>query len=84
MVILVVFRDENAALFYLDTVSYISGDKVSYAYGGPYRIVGNISPSEIGGITAQDFLWFYSDLTAIKYYKNSKSGLVNALCGLDL
>ncbi|MCA4346205.1 RHS repeat protein, partial [Acinetobacter baumannii] len=54
-------------------------DKVSYAYGGPYRIVGNISPSEIGGITAQDFLWFYSDLTAIKYYKNSKSGLVNAL-----
>ncbi|ENW62300.1 hypothetical protein F914_02616 [Acinetobacter baumannii NIPH 290] len=73
------FQDENAALFYLDTVSYISGDKVSYAYGGPYRIVGNISPSEIGGITAQDFLWFYSDLTAIKYYKNSKSGLVNAL-----
>lgn len=41
--------------------------------------MGNISPSEIGGITAQDFLWFYSDLTAIKYYKNSKSGLVNAL-----
>lgn len=71
------FQDQNAANFYLDTAGYINGDAITYNYGGPYRIVGNASPTEIGGFTAQEFLWFYSDLKGIRYSKTSKNGLVN-------
>lgn len=73
------FQDRNAAKLYLDKATYISGDVIAYTYGGPYRVVGNASPSESGGVTTQEFLWFYSDLTAIKYYKYSSSNLINSL-----
>ncbi|WP_327857207.1 RHS repeat protein [Acinetobacter guillouiae] len=70
------FQDENSAFIYLQAVGYITGDAINYGYGGPYRIVGNATPASTS-MTAQDFLWFYSDLTNIHYYKSSSNGLVN-------
>ncbi|WP_151750733.1 RHS repeat protein [Acinetobacter bereziniae] len=69
------FQDKNSAFIYLQTAGYISGDAVNYSYGGPYRIVGNATPASTS-MTDQDFLWFYSDLTGINYYKSSSNGLV--------
>lgn len=70
------FQDNNSAFIYLQAAGYITGDAVNYSYGGPYRIVGNATPASTS-MTAQDFLWFYSDLTNIHYYKSSSNGLVN-------
>lgn len=70
------FQDNNSAAIYLQTAGYITGDAVSYNYGGPYRITGSATPAATS-MTAQDFLWFYSDLTGINYYKKSPNGLVN-------
>ncbi|MPS62315.1 MULTISPECIES: RHS repeat protein [Acinetobacter] len=70
------FQDNNSASIYLQTAGYITGDAVSYNYGGPYRIAGSATPAA-SSMTAQDFLWFYSDLTGINYYKSSSNGLIN-------
>ncbi|MDH2636489.1 RHS repeat protein [Acinetobacter nosocomialis] len=70
------FQDNNSASIYLQTAGYITGDAVSYNYGGPYRIAGSATPAA-SSMTAQDFLWFYSDLTGINYYKGSSNGLIN-------
>ncbi|WP_042141364.1 hypothetical protein, partial [Acinetobacter guillouiae] len=70
------FQDNSSAFIYLQAAGYITGDAINYGYGGPYRIVGNATPASTS-MTAQDFLWFYSDLTNIHYYKSSSNGLVN-------
>lgn len=70
-------QNKQAASVYLRTVGDISGDAITYDYGGPYRIVGN-HPKSVNGITSQGYMWFYSDLTGIKYFKGSSSGLINA------
>lgn len=62
------FQDAQAASLYLSAAGYISGDAISYVYGGPYRLVGNVMP-QTNGITKQDFIWFYSDLSKILYFK---------------
>lgn len=70
-------QNKQAASVYLRTVGDVSGDAITYDYGGPYRIVGN-HPKSVNGITSQGYMWFYSDLTGIKYFKGSSSGLINA------
>lgn len=70
-------QNKQAASVYLRTVGDVSGDAITYDYGGPYRIVGN-HPKSVNGVTSQGYMWFYSDLTGIKYFKGSSNGLVNA------
>ncbi|MEG6547013.1 RHS repeat protein, partial [Acinetobacter bereziniae] len=69
-------QTKQTANVYLRSAGDISGDAITYEYGGPYRIVGN-HPKSVNGITSQGYMWFYSDLTGIKYYKSSSNGLVN-------
>lgn len=69
-------QNKQAASVYLRTVGDVSGDAITYDYGGPYRIVGNHTKS-VNGVTSQGYMWFYSDLTGIKYFKSSSNGLVN-------
>ncbi|WP_127494179.1 RHS repeat protein [Acinetobacter calcoaceticus] len=69
-------QNNQAASVYLKSVNDITGDEVSYQYGGPYRIIGN-HPKSINGITSQGYIWFYSDLTAVKYYKKYSNELIN-------
>lgn len=64
------FQDSQAATLYLSSAGYISGDAVTYTYGGPYRIIGSVMPQK-NGITKQDFIWYYSDLTRAIFYKTS-------------
>ncbi|CAM9339567.1 RHS repeat domain-containing protein [Acinetobacter bereziniae] len=69
-------QTKQTANVYLRSVGDISGDAITYEYGGPYRIVGN-HPKSVNGITSQGYMWFYSDLTGVKYYKGSSNGLIN-------
>lgn len=69
-------QNNQAASVYLKSVKDVIGDEISYQYGGPYRIIGN-HPKSINGITLQGYIWFYSDLTAVKYYKKSSNELIN-------
>lgn len=69
-------QDEQSGTVYLRSAGDITGDAVSYDYGGPYRILGNHTKSN-NGITAQGYIWFYSDLTGVKYFKASSNGLLN-------
>jgi YD repeat-containing protein len=69
-------QNKQTANVYLRTAGDISGDAITYEYGGPYRIVGN-HPKSDNGITSQGYMWFYSDLTGVKYYKGSSNGLIN-------
>lgn len=69
-------QTKQTANVYLRSAGDISGDAITYEYGGPYRIVGN-HPKSDNGITSQGYMWFYSDLTGVKYYKGSSNGLIN-------
>ncbi|MBP1483855.1 RHS repeat protein [Acinetobacter nosocomialis] len=69
-------QNNQAANVYLRTVGDITGDAVVYDYGGPYRIIGN-HPKSNNGITSQGYIWFYSDLMRVRFFKASSNGLIN-------